>query len=240
MKDGLTVRLTVGQVLDLLIDGAPDTLDTLNEIAAALADDANLAATLTEAIALKADEVDTDTPNLSAKTTPVDADSFRIWDVAGSVFKKVTFANLKAWMLALIGAQVVTPWVAYSPTLAGVGTATAIKCRSRRVGANLEVEASFTTGTVTASTFEMSLGFNGASGAIVIDNYWNGVRPVLGVGVINVVDVPLYVLGLGNSGVVNLSATNASRESLTPVAGTALGSSSVLGVHFSVPISGWN
>jgi hypothetical protein len=40
-----------------LIAGAPGTLDTLDEIAAALNDDANLAATLTAAIALKDDKI---------------------------------------------------------------------------------------------------------------------------------------------------------------------------------------
>lgn len=39
-----------------LVNGAPDILDTLGEIAAALANDANLAGTLTAAIALKADD----------------------------------------------------------------------------------------------------------------------------------------------------------------------------------------
>lgn len=40
-----------------LIDGAPAALDTLNEIAAALADDADLAGTLSAAIAAKLDKV---------------------------------------------------------------------------------------------------------------------------------------------------------------------------------------
>lgn len=54
MKDGLTVKLTVGQILDLIIDSAPGALDTLNELAAALGDDADFATTVTNALALKA------------------------------------------------------------------------------------------------------------------------------------------------------------------------------------------
>lgn len=54
IKDGLTVKLTVGQILDLIIDSAPGALDTLNELAAALGDDANFATTVTNALALKA------------------------------------------------------------------------------------------------------------------------------------------------------------------------------------------
>lgn len=45
------------QILDL-IDSAPSTLDTLNELAAALADDPNFATTITNALALKANTAD--------------------------------------------------------------------------------------------------------------------------------------------------------------------------------------
>jgi len=41
--------------LDNIIDSAPGTLDTLNELAAAINDDANVYTTLTNSIALKAD-----------------------------------------------------------------------------------------------------------------------------------------------------------------------------------------
>lgn len=44
----------VGTAVSNLIDGAPGALDTLNELAAALGDDANYASTLTNELALKA------------------------------------------------------------------------------------------------------------------------------------------------------------------------------------------
>lgn len=57
MKDGVTVKLTVQQVSDLvravILDGTPAALDTLNELAAALGDDANYAATITAALGEK-------------------------------------------------------------------------------------------------------------------------------------------------------------------------------------------
>ncbi|MXN51926.1 hypothetical protein GR158_12410 [Shinella sp. AETb1-6] len=56
MKDGITVKLTVGQILDLVIDAAPGALDTLNELAAALGDDPNFAATTAALIAAKLDK----------------------------------------------------------------------------------------------------------------------------------------------------------------------------------------
>jgi hypothetical protein len=53
MLSGQTVRLTVGQILDLLIGSAPGTLDTLQELADAINDDASFAATVTAALAQK-------------------------------------------------------------------------------------------------------------------------------------------------------------------------------------------
>lgn len=49
-----TSKLTVSAILDLLVDSAPGALNTLNEIAAAIGDDANYAATITAALAGKA------------------------------------------------------------------------------------------------------------------------------------------------------------------------------------------
>ncbi len=54
-KDGVTAKLTVQQVIDLtteaVLDGAPESLNTLNELAAALDDDANFASTVVGQIA---------------------------------------------------------------------------------------------------------------------------------------------------------------------------------------------
>lgn len=58
MKDGATVFLTVGQILDLVIGAAPGQLDTLDELAAALSDDANFSASVTAALAAKANAGD--------------------------------------------------------------------------------------------------------------------------------------------------------------------------------------
>lgn len=57
MKDGLTVKLSVSQVIALtkaaILDGAPEALDTLNELAAALNDDAAFSSTVTNSLAQK-------------------------------------------------------------------------------------------------------------------------------------------------------------------------------------------
>lgn len=53
MKDGLTVKLTVGQILDLIVGAAPGALDTLEELAAALGDNEEFANTVTIALAAR-------------------------------------------------------------------------------------------------------------------------------------------------------------------------------------------
>ena len=54
---GYATETYVGTAIDNLVDGAPGLLDTLNEIAAAIADDANYATTMTTALAGKQDEL---------------------------------------------------------------------------------------------------------------------------------------------------------------------------------------
>lgn len=54
MKDGVTTKMTVGQLLSLIVAGAPEALDTLNELAAALADDADFAAHIASQLGQKA------------------------------------------------------------------------------------------------------------------------------------------------------------------------------------------
>jgi len=43
-----------------------------------------------------------DITNQTAKATPVDADEFLLWDSVATAFKKLTIANLKAWVLAFV------------------------------------------------------------------------------------------------------------------------------------------
>ena len=54
---GYATESYVGTAIDNLVDGAPGLLDTLNEIAAAINDDANYATTMTTALAGKQDEL---------------------------------------------------------------------------------------------------------------------------------------------------------------------------------------
>lgn len=72
-------------ITGLIVDGAPGTLDTLNEIAAALADDPNFAATMTTALAGK---------------QPLDADLTAIADLVSAANKMPYATGSGAWSLA--------------------------------------------------------------------------------------------------------------------------------------------
>jgi hypothetical protein len=63
LQDALDAKATPGDIttaIDEVLDSAPGALDTLNELAAALGDDANFATTVTNALAGKADSTDLD------------------------------------------------------------------------------------------------------------------------------------------------------------------------------------
>jgi hypothetical protein len=103
MKDGLTVMLTVGQIVQQVgfedVQGLSESLD----------DKADLSD-----IASKANASDTNIHTLTAKALPVDGDEIRIADSANSwAFKKVTLVSLWAWIsakvLTLFGASGAAP-----------------------------------------------------------------------------------------------------------------------------------
>lgn len=89
---GYQTASQVSAAISALIASAPATLDTLNELAAALGDDPNFATTMMNALAGKEALI----KNAVAKSTPVDNDAIPLSDSAASnVTKKITFASLK-------------------------------------------------------------------------------------------------------------------------------------------------
>lgn len=84
IRNGVTERLTLTQVselvLALVVDGSPEALDTLNELAAALGDDANFSATVTAALAARL-KLDGSTP----MTGPLNLGGQDIQNVANMV-----------------------------------------------------------------------------------------------------------------------------------------------------------
>lgn len=92
---GYQTEAQVAAKVSALVDAAPEALDTLRELADALGNDPNFAATVTEQIGGKEPLIKT----AAAKTAIADADTLPLSDsAASSTTKKITFANLKAAM----------------------------------------------------------------------------------------------------------------------------------------------
>ncbi|MGZ2501729.1 hypothetical protein EHI47_11775 [Rhizobium leguminosarum] len=84
VQNGATVKLTVAQVLALLVDAAPGTLDTLNELAAALGDDPNFAATTAASIATKLNILQAYVSVASAATVDLGAQASQNVQITGT------------------------------------------------------------------------------------------------------------------------------------------------------------
>lgn len=84
----------VAAAIAALVDAAPGTLDTLNELAAALGDDPNFATTLTNALALKTAKYAT-LVGTGAATSIVVTHNLNTRDVVVSVHDATTFAEVE-------------------------------------------------------------------------------------------------------------------------------------------------
>ena len=125
----------VTTAINNLIDGAPATLNTLNEIAAALNDDAALNTTLTNAIAAKlplaggtmtgALTINSGTANTSLTTSSSDAANWMtMTDPSGSIFFGNSGANYQLWVGAAKQLEVTSAAATFSgQVIADSGTA---------------------------------------------------------------------------------------------------------------------
>lgn len=134
----------------------------------------------------------------------------------------------------------VTPWVAYTPTILGVGTPTGVLFRSRRVGNTLEVVGRFTSGTSTAVTMSVTLGHAGVDGGLTVAALQSS-RGLVGHTAYNVSSASAgTVLALGGDAFVTFGLQTAAAGGLNPGLGNNLNSSgNVMAMFFSVPITGW-
>ena len=145
---------------------------------------------------------------------------------------------------APIGA-VVTDWVAYTPTFTGYGTPTAVTFYSRRVGDSLQVHGTFTSGTSTSVQNYIGLGFNGASGNVVVDTSKIAPNAKVGDAGGSAATSTLFrfaILAPGsNLSSVQMSVQTSS-QSITVAsqnASTLAASGQTFQVDFMVPIVGW-
>lgn len=145
-----------------------------------------------------------------------------------------------SYQVASISPPVITPWVAYTPTIAALGTVASVNIASRRVGGSLEVKGRFNAGTPTASTVTMTLGFGGTNGNVTIASLFTD-RVIVGHGALSyVAAVSPTVLGVGGEGYVTFGFQSSTQFGLSPLAGTSLlGAGDTLSIEMSVPIQGW-
>jgi len=97
---GYATETYVGTAISNLIDSAPGALDTLNELAAALGDDANFATTTANAISLKANSADLGTA--AAQDVGYFATAAQ-GTLAGTALQSVAFADLTSTPTTLVG-----------------------------------------------------------------------------------------------------------------------------------------
>jgi len=129
-------------------------------------------------------------------------------------------------------------WTAYTPTYVGLGTVTSSTANYRRVGDNLELRGTLTTGTVTAATVSVSLptGLTTATTPIIQATQSCG-QVLSGQTGSNI----MYVICPAASATLNFSVQNGSNFATNTVLGTNfIASSTLITWDATVAISGWN
>lgn len=156
----------------------------------------------------------------------------------------VQFDNFQVGPQAVTNGAAITDWVSYTPTFTGFGTVTGISFRSRRVGDSLEVMGTATTGTTTATQAQMTLGFNGVNGNVVVDSSKVSSLTPLGFAENSYASTTQFawrVIAPSSSvNYVNFAAQTSTTSNLTAINGNGFASSQTIAFHFKVPIVGWS
>lgn len=155
-----------------------------------------------------------------------------------------TSANLAALVTNESGADQLlfgTPWVAYTPTFTGFGTASSISIWSKRIGDTLHIRGKFTSGTATAVEARMTLGFNGTNANVTSDATKVASIQMAGPAVVSLVAAwSLYSLIESNIGYITFGAQTSTVAGLTKQNGNGIAvNGTVMSVMAEVPISGW-
>ena len=151
-------------------------------------------------------------------------------------------AEIAAAVAAVVAAlPPVTAWVAYTPTITGFGTVSAVAFRSRRVGGSLEVQGLWTAGTPTGVASAITLGFGGVNGGLQVSTINGTARHIVGNGAISAAStIALNVLAANGDAFVNLGYQSSGFGGLSIRNGSDIVSAGhTLGINFTVPILGW-
>lgn len=159
-------------------------------------------------------------------------------NVTGDVYVDDAFVGTDEGSVA----SIITPWAAYTPTVSGLGTVTAQAFYWRQNGNSIEVEGSWTNGTVSGSTASITLpnSYTIDSSKLSRTNTTANAGPIIG----------SYTAAAANSSGAMVTATGTSTALVyfgvattsaatqTPQVGSSVGPNSVaMAVRFSVPIA---
>ncbi len=93
-----------------------------------------------------------------------------VTSLSGTADQITASAATGAVTLSLPSNQIITAWVAYTPTFTGFGTPSSVNIWSRRIGDTLHIRGSFVPGTTTATEARISLGYNGTNNNVTSSN----------------------------------------------------------------------
>lgn len=174
---------------------------------------------------------------LTGKTTPVDADEFRIADSAASYGqKKLTFANFKAAIWSFLQGTYITPWTAYTPTFTGLGTVSSVSMLSRRVGDTLEIMGKFAVGTPTATEARITIG----SGLTVDTTKVPSLRHCGNIIRGTNTSIQYYPMATGGDAYLTIGNVGDAADAFSKRLGTELFvTGNVVSFSASIPITGW-
>lgn len=153
----------------------------------------------------------------------------------------VKFDNVSVTRESISQGTVVTDWVSYTPTTAGLGAVSSIVFSWRRVGDSVEILGRLNTGTPTATFATISL----PSGLIADTAKISSSGQVVGSVIVNtsITSVGWYLFGTGSSSNLNIGIRATTTTSGFAYAnGNAISNSSGDTISFiaTVPILGWS
>lgn len=135
---------------------------------------------------------------------------------------------------------IVTPFVAYTPTFTGFGTATNISFVSRRNKDMLEIRGKWTAGTVTATEARITMGFNGTNANVTSDATKVTSIQLAGpmIWSFSAVFIPNMLIE-SSVNYLTIGAQASARNGLTKLNGNDLNTGESYSLIVQVPISGW-
>lgn len=177
----------------------------------------------------------------------IDSVSYRLFchiPVATSSANTIRFDNFTCNQNAKAYGSAVTDWVAYTPTFTGFGTVSAISVYSKRTGDTLQIRGNFTTGTVSASTASMSLGYGGVNLNVTTTSALPAANTVLGKGNIASNSATNFsgftCIGVPSFQYMYFGTETSTSNGYTATSGTSFPSTTAMSFFFEVPILGWS